>query len=62
MADSSIILILFGTFMLLLVMGAPVTVSLGVAALSTFLYLDQNPIKLVQIAFTSVGSFPLMAL
>jgi C4-dicarboxylate transporter DctM subunit len=62
MAESNIILVLFGTFMLLLVIGAPVTVSLGVAALSTFLYLDQNPIKLVQIAFTSVGSFPLMAL
>lgn len=60
--DSSIVLILFGTFLALLVMGAPVTVSLGVAALSSLLYLEQNPIKLVQIAFTSVGSFPLMAL
>ena len=62
MAESSIIFILFGSFMALLVMGAPVTVSLGVAALSTIIYLDENPIKLVQIAFTSVGSFPLMAL
>lgn len=62
MAESVIVLILFGVFLLLLFMGAPVTVSLGVAALSTFLYLDQDPIKLVQIAFNSVGSFPLMAL
>ncbi|MBN3563105.1 TRAP transporter large permease [Aliamphritea spongicola] len=62
MAESSIVLILFGSFLVLLVMGAPVTVSLGVAALASFLYLDQNPIKFVQIAFTSVGSFPLMAL
>ncbi|GGK71909.1 TRAP transporter large permease [Amphritea balenae] len=62
MAESSIVLILFGSFLVLLVMGAPVTVALGVAALSSFLYLDQNPIKFVQIAFTSVGSFPLMAL
>lgn len=62
MAESTIATILFGAFLVLLVMGAPVTVALGVAALSTFIYLDDNPIKLVQIAFTSVGSFPLMAL
>ena len=62
MAESSIVLILFGSFFLLLVMGAPISVSLGVAALASFLYLDENPIKFVQIAFTSVGSFPLMAL
>ena len=62
MAESSIVLILFGSFLLLLLMGAPITVSLGVAALASFLYLDENPIKFVQIAFTSVGSFPLMAL
>lgn len=62
MAETSIVLILFGSFLVLLVMGAPVTVALGVAALSSFLYLEQNPIKFVQIAFTSVGSFPLMAL
>lgn len=62
MDETSIVLILFGSFFVLLVMGAPVTVSLGVAALVSFLYLDENPIKFVQIAFTSVGSFPLMAL
>lgn len=62
MTETSIVLILFGSFLVLLVLGAPVTVSLGVAALASFLYLDQNPIKFVQIAFTSVGSFPLMAL
>jgi len=60
--DSNIILVLFGTFLALLLIGAPVTVSLGVAALSSLLYLEENPIKMVQIAFTSVGSFPLMAL
>lgn len=62
MNEVSIVTILFGSFLLLLIMGAPITVALGVAALSSFIYLDQNPIKLVQIAFTSVGSFPLMAL
>jgi C4-dicarboxylate transporter DctM subunit len=62
MVESSIVIILFGSFIGLLLMGAPITVALGVSALVSFLYLDENPIKFVQIAFTSVGSFPLMAL
>jgi C4-dicarboxylate transporter DctM subunit len=60
--ESQIILILFGGFLLLMLIGAPITVALGVSTLISFLYLDENPIKFVQIAFTSVGSFPLMAL
>jgi len=62
MAESSIVMVLFGSFLALLLLGAPITVSLGVSALVSFLYLGENPIKFVQIAFTSVGSFPLMAL
>lgn len=62
MTETSIVLVLFGSFLGLLIMGAPISVSLGVSALLSFLYLDENPIKFVQIAFTSVGSFPLMAL
>ncbi|GHA07409.1 TRAP transporter large permease [Oceanisphaera arctica] len=62
MVESSVVMILFGSFLLLLLLGAPISVSLGVAALASFIYLDENPIKFVQIAFTSVGSFPLMAL
>lgn len=59
---SEIIPLLFGGFLLLLFIGAPITVALGVSTLITFLFLGENPIKFVQIAFTSVGSFPLMAL
>lgn len=62
MVESSVVMILFGSFLLLLLLGAPISVSLGVSALASFLYLGDNPIKFVQIAFTSVGSFPLMAL
>ncbi len=62
MVESSIVLVLFGTFLLLLFIGAPVTVSLGVAALATYFYLDKTPIVMVQMAFRSVGNFPLMAL
>jgi C4-dicarboxylate transporter DctM subunit len=54
--------ILFGGFMLLLLLGAPITVALGGAAMGAYVVLDKDPIALVQIAFNSVGSFPLMAL
>jgi C4-dicarboxylate transporter DctM subunit len=60
--DTTVVWVLFGSFLVLLVIGAPITVSLGVSAMAAFMYLDENPIKLVQIAFRSVGSFPLMAL
>ncbi|MBT3306570.1 MAG: TRAP transporter large permease [Alphaproteobacteria bacterium] len=60
--ETTLVLMLFGTFLALLLMGAPITVALGVSAMATFLFLEENPIKFVQIAFTSVGSFPLMAL
>lgn len=60
--ETTIVLLLFGSFLVLLAIGAPITVALGVSSLISFLYLGENPIKFVQIAFTSVGSFPLMAL
>lgn len=60
--ESTIVYLLFGIFLVLLLIGAPITVALGISALATFIYLGENPIKFVQIAFTSVGSFPLMAL
>ena len=60
--DTGIIEVLFGTFFFLLVLGAPISVGLGVAALASMWYLGDNPIKMVQMAWSSVGSFPLMAL
>ncbi len=60
--ETTIVYLLFGIFLALLIMGAPITVALGVSAMISFIYLEENPIKFVQIAFTSVGSFPLMAL
>src|SRR5690554_2512886 len=56
------IAILFGGFFVLLLVGAPITVSLAGAAMVAFLVLGKDPISFVQIAFTSVGKFPLMAL
>jgi len=60
--ENEIVTLLFGSFLGLLILGAPITVALGVSSMISFLYLGENPIKFVQIAFTSVGSFPLMAL
>lgn len=60
--DQYIITTLFGGFFVLLLLGAPITVSLAGAAMVAYLVLEQDPIAFVQIAFTSVGNFPLMAL
>ena len=60
--DSYLVEILFGAFFGLLILGAPITVALGVSSLAAMLYLGDNPIKMVQMAWSAVGSFPLMAL
>ena len=60
--DGHLVEILFGAFFALLILGAPITVALGVSSLAAMLYLGDNPIKMVQMAWSSVGSFPLMAL
>lgn len=60
--DDLLIEILFGGFFVMLLIGAPITVALGVSALGAMYYLGDNPLKMVQIAWSSVGSFPLMAL
>ncbi|TCP08409.1 C4-dicarboxylate transporter DctM subunit [Crenobacter luteus] len=60
--ETYIVEILFGGFFVLLLLGAPITIALGGAAMAAFLAIGKDPIAFVQIAFTSVGSFPLMAL
>ncbi len=58
----SVSFILFTTFFLFLFIGTPIAISLGASSIITFLFIDQNPIKLVQLGFNAVGSFPLMAI
>lgn len=60
--ENYVVELLFGGFLVLLVLGTPISVALGGAAMAAYIALDKDPITLVQIAFTSVGSFPLMAL
>ncbi len=54
--------LLFGAFILLLLMGAPITLALALSATATFMLVGVDLTTLVQIAFSSVNSFPIMAL
>ena len=56
------IALLFGLFMLLLVVGVPVGYALGAAALATLLYLDLPAVVLVQQVQAGVGSASLIAI
>lgn len=62
MSELALVAVLFGSFLLLLLLGTPIAAALGIASLLSFLWLGEDPMKMVQIAFNSVGSFPLMAL
>ena len=58
----SVTAIIFITFVGLLIMGAPITLSLGAAALGGMIVSGKPLEGLVEIAYTSVNSFPIMAL
>jgi C4-dicarboxylate transporter DctM subunit len=61
--SASAIAILFGYFLLFLVIGVPISVSLGLSAAATIINAGTLPIEYVaQIAFTSIDSFPIMAI
>ncbi|SKA70296.1 TRAP transporter large permease subunit [Desulfobaculum bizertense] len=55
--------LLFGYFILFLVIGVPIAIGLGLAALATIIGAGTLPIEYIaQIAFTSIDSFPIMAI
>lgn len=55
--------VLFGYFFVLLVVGVPVAISLGLSTLATVICAETLPIEyLAQTAFTSIDSFPIMAI
>lgn len=54
--------LLFSAFGILLLMGAPITLALSASAALTYIFVGQELTTLVQIAFSSVNSFPIMAL
>ncbi|WP_299661420.1 TRAP transporter large permease [uncultured Psychromonas sp.] len=62
MITLSITFVLFTTFFVLLIIGAPIAIALGGASVLSYLYVGDNPVKLVQLGFNAIGSFPLMAI
>jgi C4-dicarboxylate transporter DctM subunit len=58
----NVVTLLFGSFGIMLLMGAPITLALGVASMSALYFLGNDLVYLVQVAYTSVDSFPIMAL
>ena len=49
--------VLFGAFAILLIIGAPITVALGMAAMAAFMSIGKDVATLVQVAYNSVNSF-----
>ena len=57
------IMLLFGYFIVLLFIGVPIAFSLGIASLMTVLGANTLPVDyLASVAFTSIDSFPIMAI
>ena len=54
--------ILFISFSVLLIIGTPIMVALGVAAMISFIAVGTDLNNMIQMAFSSLTSFPLMAL
>lgn len=54
---------LFGYFVVLCAIGVPIAISLGLSTLTTIVSADTLPIEyMAQVAFTSIDSFPIMAI
>ena len=63
MEDGNAIALLFGYFIILLAIGVPIAFSLGLAGLMTVVGADTLPADyLASVAFTSIDSFPIMAI
>ena len=55
--------VLFGYFALLCVIGVPIAISLGLSTLATIICYQTLPIEyMAQVCFTSIDSFPIMAI
>ena len=55
--------VLFGTFVVLIVIGCPIAITLGVSSVSALLFCSTFDLGVaIQRMFTGVNSFPLMAI
>jgi C4-dicarboxylate transporter DctM subunit len=62
MSPAEIALILFAVFIVLLLIGSPIMVALGIAAMAAFYAVGTDLGVMIQMAASSLTSFPLMAL
>lgn len=62
LSPANIGFLLFGVFFLLLLIGSPIMVALGVATMACFLMLGIDLSLMIERAFASLTAFPLMAL
>lgn len=63
MEDGNAIVLLFGYFIVLLILGVPIAFSLGLAGLMTVVGADTLPADyLASVAFTAIDNFPIMAI
>ncbi len=61
--ELNVLALLFGYFILLLVLGVPVSICLGLATLATVIGADSLPVDYIaQVPFTSIDSLPIMAI
>lgn len=61
--DCNAIVLLFGYFVALLLLGVPIAFSLGISALMTVIGADTLPVDYIAtVAFTSIDNFPIMAI
>ena len=54
--------VLFSMFGALLLFGAPIVVALGVASMAVYVLSGDDLSSLIELAFSAINSFPLMAL
>ncbi len=55
-------LLLFGVFVALLLLGAPIMAALGASAMAVYIYNGENFSSLVELGFNAIDSFPILAL
>lgn len=61
--DLNVLALLFGYFVLLLVLGVPISICLGLATLATIIGADSLPIDYIaQVPFIAIDSLPIMAI
>ena len=54
-------LTLFGLFFIMLLLGAPIVVALGVSAMSVYILNGDDFSSMIVLAYNAVDSFPIMA-